>query len=385
MSETGQGERGQRKTGGRKTGQREAPAVEPPTDRPAIQDPATARAMSGLRLSLASLPVAVLLFGVPAAWLALAGAGWIAVTALAVAALAFLIATILTVLISGFWIGPASRLLRAQAWRPAAVTVFRPTRGFPRTRLLVREEDGTAKNLLAPALPWPAQQVLARTGRVWLVGPDARGWVAIRSAGLALPLGQARVTAEDVSAGYQIEVEQPAPVRAPLAAADAVLSRVIATPRRRSRTELVAPALLLVFAGFVVVDLVNRGIRPDQVWLAVFVGLGTLGLVALLAWRVRRVLYWAKADRLLAAGPWTPVPAEFAAPTRVRRAAATGRATLPDGRVVPVALRRSGHALRANIAATGLLWTAGPPVAGGEAAVGLPGYPFLTVARFGAL
>ncbi len=363
--------------------QREAPAVAPPTGGPAIDDPATARALSALRAPLFGLPAAVVLFGVPALWLAAAGAGWIGVAGLTIAALAFVIATIIAVVTTGGWIGPASKLLRTAPWRPAAVKVYRPSRGFPRARLGVREDDGTTISLLAPALPWAAQQVLARTGRIWLVGPDAKGWTAIRSAGLALPLGQARVTAADVTTGYEINVEQPAPVRAPLASADVVLSRTIATPRRRSRTELIAPALLLVFAGFVVVDLVRRGVRADQVLLAVGVGAGTLAVIALMAWRVHRVVHWTKVDRLLGSGPWTAVPIDLPEPAGLTRQRATGLATLPDGRTVPVALARTGHALRANVAATGQLWVAGRPAAGAEAVVGLPGYPFLALARFG--
>ncbi|MGQ0840495.1 hypothetical protein [Actinokineospora sp.] len=360
--------------------QREAPAVEPPTNRPAIEDQPTARALRSLRIPLFVLPFAALLFGVPAIVLDI---GWIVIALLTIAALAFVIATMLTIAISGFWIGPATRLLRAHPWRPATVKVFRPTRGFPRAKLVVREADGEPLNLLAPALPWPVQQLFARTGKLWLVGPDAKGWVALRSAGLALPLGQARVTKEDVASGYEIDVEQPAPVRIPLAANDAVLSRIIAAPRRRSRTELIAPSLLLVFAIVVVVDLVRRGIRADQVDLAVFVGLATLGIAALLGWRVRKVRYWAKVDRLLGAGPWTSVPVDLPEPDDVRRATVTARATLPGGQAVSVTLPRASHALLANVAGTGQLWVAGVPRAGGEAVAGLPGYPFLNLAKFG--
>ncbi|GLZ41234.1 hypothetical protein [Actinokineospora sp. NBRC 105648] len=366
-----------------KVTQREAAAVEPPVEGPAIEDLATARALTSIRLPLIGLPFAVLLFGVPAVWLIAAGGGWIGIAILTVAALAFLVTLVLAVLISGRWIGPATRLLRTSPWRPATVKVFRPTRGLPKARLLARFPDGSTLNLLAPALPWAAQQVLARTGKIWLVGPDDKGWTAIRSTGLALPLGQARVSTAEFTSAYEISVEQPAPVRASLASADAVLARVIAAPRKRARTDLVAPALLTIFAGFIVVDLLRRGIRADQVWLSIGVFVGTLAILALLGWRIHRMLHWSKIDRLLAAGPWTQVPVDLPAPTRVTRKTVTGQATLPDGRVVPVVLPRAGSSLRTNVAATGVLWVAGKPEAGLTAAAGLPGYPFLNLAHFG--
>ncbi|GAA2989807.1 hypothetical protein [Actinokineospora diospyrosa] len=362
----------------------EAPAVAPPTDTPAIEDLATAKALAALRLPLIGLPLAAVVFAAPAIWLASAGAGWIGIAVLTIGALAFVITAILAVIITGFWIGPAGRLLRAEPWRAASVKVYRPTKGFPRARLVVQEADGTTVNLLAPALPWAAQQILARTGKIWLVGPDDKGWVAIRSSGLALPLGQARVTQADLSSGYEISVDQPDPSRASLASGDAVLAKVIATPRKRSRTDLVAPVVLLAFAGFVVVDLLKRGVRSDQVWLAVGVFVGTLIIAGFFAWRLYKALYWAKMDRLLSAGPWKSVSVELPEPTSVGRATVTAQATLPDGRIVPVTLPRAVHAVRANIAATGKLWVAGTPTAGKRMAAGIPGYPFLNRAEFGS-
>ncbi|MDQ3404311.1 MAG: hypothetical protein M3548_13095, partial [Actinomycetota bacterium] len=281
------------------------------------------------------------------------------------------------------WIGPASRLLRTQSWRPAKVRVFRPGRGLPKAKLLVRDGDRTL-NLTASALPWAVQQLFARTGRIWLVGPDDKGWVAIRSAGLALPLGSARVTAENVAAGWEINIEQPEPARVSIAAGDAVVARMLATPRRRSRTELIAPTLLMVFAVIVVVDLIGRDLREDQVELVGLVGLAVLGIAALLAWRVRKLLYWSKVDKLLAVGPWTSVPVELDLPRNdTRTRTVTALATLPGGQTVPVTLPRAGQALLANIAGTGQLWVAGTPKADVETVAGLPGYPFLSLARFG--
>nr|WP_253832265.1 hypothetical protein [Actinokineospora globicatena]MCP2301166.1 hypothetical protein [Actinokineospora globicatena]GLW77198.1 hypothetical protein Aglo01_16800 [Actinokineospora globicatena]GLW84032.1 hypothetical protein Aglo02_16720 [Actinokineospora globicatena] len=362
----------------------EAPAVEPPTGKPAFEDLATAKALTALRLPLIGLPLAALAFAVPTGWLIAAGAGWIGIAVLGIAAVAFLVTTVLALIITGFWIGPAGRLLRAEPWRAASVKVYRPAKGFPRARLVVKEADGTSLSLLAPALPWAAQQILARTGKIWLVGPDDKGWVAIRSTGLAAPLGQARVSTADLSTGYEITVDQPDPAMASLASGDAVLAKVIAMPRKRSRTDMVAPVVLLAFAVFVVVDLLKRGVRADQVGLAVGVFAGTLIIVGFFAWRLYKALYWAKIDRLLSLGPWNAVTAELPEPTRVGRTTVTAQATLADGRIVPVTLPRAGHAIRANIAATGKLWVAGIPADGKQMVTGIPGYPFLNRADFGS-
>ncbi|WP_018683491.1 hypothetical protein [Actinokineospora enzanensis] len=366
-----------------KSSQREAPVVEPPTTGPAIDDPATTRALTALRAPLLVLPLATVALGVPAILLAVADAGWPGIAVLTIAALAFLITAMLAIWLSGRWIGPAGRLLRAEPWRRASVQVFRAgRRGLPRATLLVREDGKPPLRLVATALPWAAQQVLARTGTVWLVGPDDRGWAAVRAPGLALPLGQAQVVPGESRGENEITVEQTAPVRIPLAAGDAVLSRVIAAPRKRSRTDVVAPGLLFLFAVVVTVDLIRRGVQSDQVVLAVCTFAGTLAIAGYLAWRVGKLRYWIKADRLLAAGPWTPVKADFPKPAKVGKVTVTGRATLPGGDTVGVTLPRAGHALRSNIAATGTLWVAGQPGPGKPAAVGIPGYPFLNIATF---
>ncbi|WP_054053459.1 hypothetical protein [Alloactinosynnema sp. L-07] len=345
---------------------REAPALEPPTDIPAVADPHTAAALRALRNPLLGLPALAMAFGVPAISLALAGVGWVLIALLGIAAVAFLLAAVLTFVMIGGWVGPAAKLLRAESWREAKVKVYRPGRGLPKVKLAVRDGAKTI-NLVANALPWPAQQVLARTGRIWLVGPDERGWAAIRSAGLALPLGQAKVTSENVSGGYEVNVVQDDPVRVPLASSDAVLVHTTATPRKRSRTDVVLPGLLMVFALVMVFDLFGRDLRADQTPLAIGVVAGTLAIAGLLAWRIAKLRYWAAMDKLLAAGPWTSVPVTLDGDT------------LRAGDKA-VALRRGAKELRANAEATGLLWVAGQP--SGKVAVGLPGYPFLSVAEF---
>ncbi len=351
-----------------KAQRREAPAVEPPTDIPAMADPHTARAYRDLRIPLLGLPVGAVVFGVPAIFLR---AGWVATAVLGVIALAFVLATVVSFSLVGTWLRPADKLLKDQPWREASVKVYRSARGLPRTKM--RVDDGTTKlSLRANALPWTAQQVLARTGRIWLVGPSADGWVAIRSAGLALPLGPAQVVDEDVSNGYEIAIEQEAPLKVPLAAEDVVLAKATATPRRRAKTDLIGPGILLLIALVLVVDLVQRGAYVAHLGAAIGLGIGTFALAALLVWRIRKLRYWTTLDRLLGSGPWRSVP--------VTADGHAFLATLDDGKTAKVKLGHGAKELRANVEATGLLWIAGPT--DGKAAAGLPGYPFLTIAVF---
>ncbi|WP_436493093.1 hypothetical protein [Actinokineospora sp. HUAS TT18] len=345
---------------------REAPALEPPTDIPAMEDPHTAAAFRSVRTPLLGLPAAAMALGIPAVTLGLAGAGWVLVALLGIAALAFLLAAVLTFVMIGSWVGPAAKLLRTQSWREATVKVYRPGKGLPKSKLAVKDGDKTI-NLVANALPWAAQQVLARTGRIWLVGPDDRGNAAIRSTGLALPLGQAKMTTEKVAAGYEINVVQDDPVRVPIAASDAVLAHTTATPRKRSRTDVVLPALLMVFALVMVFDLFSRDLRADQAPLVIGVLVGTAAIAGLLAWRIAKLRHWSTVDKLLAVGPWKSVPVSV-----------HGEALKCAGRAVT--LRKGAKELRANAVATGQLWIAGQPR--GTVAVGLPGYPFLSVAEF---
>ncbi|OLR95586.1 hypothetical protein BJP25_00395 [Actinokineospora bangkokensis] len=353
--------------------------VEPPAGTPALADPATARALRSMRVPFLVLPPVVLALGVLAGWLSGAGAPPAVVTLVVIVALAFAIALVLTFVLHGLWLRPAGRMLAGSPWRPASVAVHRASKGLPRTPLVV--SDGERRfTAVVGALPWAVQQVLARTGRVWVVGPDESGWVALRSTGLLLPLGAARVSAAEV--GPRVVVEQPEPLRVRAALEDLVVARQVAVPRRRSRTGLVAPALLLVFALVGLVDLLGRDFAGELLGVTAAVVAVVLALAALLVWRVRVARRWSAVEKSLAAGAWTAVPVVLDPPADQFPRTVTGTAEV-GGRTVPVRLVAASAGLRANTAATGTLWTAGAPAPGAAVAAGLPGYPYTTLARFG--
>lgn len=361
----------------------EVPAVEPAGDAPAAADPATGWAMRALRaavlapaiLSLIAVAVSIVigLAGITEAFvLIIALAGVLGLGASAPVAMRWL-----------RWHTPARALLDTQPWRPADVSVFRQARGRGiGVRLRVLDAGGEPLWLTVVGLSWGGQQVLARTGRAWLVGPDAEGNAAVRSSGLAVPIAMAQVATQQ-AADVLVEAEQRAPRRAPKARDDVVVAQMLAGPRRRSRTDLVAPVLLLGLAIVVLVAVLRSNHAAPR--FGELLG-SVVVVIALLAgfagWRILKLLRTSRIDRMLAAGPWRAVPVHVDGRPDPRRQELRGNATLPGGGTVEVSVPRAGFVLSVNVAATGLLWVAGEPEAGRRTVVGLPGYPLLAVATF---
>lgn len=363
----------------------EVPAVEPAADAPAAADPATSWAMQSLRTSVLAPAVLSTIAVAVAVVIGVAGVTELFVLMFALIGVLGLGASAPVALRWLRWHGPAGRLFAAQSWRPATVSVFRQVKG--RTagcRLRVQEEGGEPFWLSAVGLGWGGQQVLARTGRVWLVGPDADGNAAVRSSGLAVPMAMAQVGGQ-LTGDVPVEAAQRAPRRAPKARDDVVVANMLAGPRRRSRTDLVAPVLLLGLAIVLLVAVLRgnqRVLRYEEMLGSVLVVIAVLG--GFTAWRITRLVRTNRIDRMLAAGPWRPVPVAVDGTPDPRTQGLRGDATLPDGGTVAVSVPRAGFVLAANVAATGLLWVAGEPAAGRRTVAGLPGYPLLAVATFTA-
>ena len=363
----------------------EVPAVEPAGDAPAAADPATGWALQALRASVLAPAVLSLIAIVVAIAIGIAGVTEVFVLIIALAGLLGLSAGAPATLRWLRWRGPARELLDTQPWRPADVSVFHQPRGRARalgSRLRVLDASGEPIWLSVLGLNWSGQQVLARTGRVWLVGPDDEGNVAIRSSGLAVPIAMAQVGAQQ-PADVLVEAQQRAPRRAPKARDDVVVANLLAGPRRRSRTDLVAPILLLGLAIVVLVAILRSDHAAPRYGELIGSVLVILVLLAAFAgWRVSRLVRTSRIDRMLAAGPWRPVPVDLDGTPDPRKQELRGNATLPDGGKVGVSVPRAGFVLAANVAATGLLWVVGEPSAGCRTVVGLPGYPLLAVATF---
>lgn len=361
----------------------EVPAVEPAGDAPAAADPATEWALRALRASVLAPAILSSIAIVVAIAIGLAGVAEVFVLIIALAGLLGLSAGAPVTLRWLRWRGPIRALLGAQPWRPADVSVFRPSRGRAvGCRLRVLDTSGEPMWLGAVGLGWGGQQVLARTGRAWLVGPDDEGNVAVRSSGLAVPIAMAQVGTQ-LATDVVVEAEQRAPRRAPKARDDVVVANLLAGPRRRSRTDLVAPVLLLGLAIVVLIAVLrsnHAAPRYGETLWSVLVVIAVLGAFA--GWRIARLVRTGRIDRMLASGPWRAVPVDLESKPDPRKPELRGNATLPDGGTVAVSVPKAGFVLSSNVAATGLLWVAGEPAAGHRTVAGLPGYPLLAVATF---
>jgi hypothetical protein len=343
----------------------------PRTDEPAIQDDTTATLFSTMatRVAVAPWSLFTLLVGATAAvWL------WWQARVLGVVMTAALCVLAWQV-VSGpppsaaRWSRAARALLSGEPWRPVGAVVRGAT---------VRLADGTLVRVWE--LPPPARAVIARSGRVWLVGPDSHGWVAlrvdglhtpwparVRGAGVRLPAAGPTGMVDGLWSGTGVpQAEQQGdvavavtPVQAPqvVAADDPVVAAWVRHLARLVWGEL-------AFAGLCTAGL---AVLAASFWPAV-VAAGAV-VAGMLAWRARTVHRLA---RLLTRGPWQRADAVLTdGVTAVRTA---------DGTRFTVELRGTHPDVVANVDETSSLWVAGSPSE--AAAVGFPGYPVLAAARF---
>jgi hypothetical protein len=345
----------------------------PPTDRPALDDPTTALLLTGMarRITanrhlgfflLVSLAIAVGT-SLPDGTAARPASAYSAVVGVA-AALLVLAWMVKTQLPLGRWLRSARRLLAAQAWRPVPATVIS-------RRVVEVGADGERwQARVAGPLPDAVRQVITRAGRVWLVGPDADGWLSLRIDGWHEPLPGRRQDPVIMSVPGQ---------SAPVTDVDPVTGSWAAYLARAERRWLWAltlgPALGLTGSRAMISGSV-WGVVVQAAILAVLVAVAVAQRWRL--WRDRRML-----PGLLQAGPWTKVSAALrpweAKPSGL--ANARGTMWLSDGGTVEITLREASVDLLGTMWETGAVWVAGEPVAGKTVAVGFPGYPLLAVAR----
>jgi hypothetical protein len=348
----------------------------PPTDAPAIEDDTTARLFTAMttRVTSASWALLTLVAGAAATvWL------WSLVPVIGMAMTAALCVLAWQVsagpcLSTVRWPKVGRAMLSGEPWRPVGAVVRGAT---------VTLADGTLVRVWD--LPPPARMVIARTGRVWLVGPDAHGWAALRVDGLHTPW-----PAHVRGAGVRLQAAGPTgmvdglwsgtgvtqarapgdvavaitPVQAPqvVAGDDPVVAALVRHLARRRWGE-VAYAVLSTAA------LCMLAILAALHWLAL-VTVATGAVVAgLLAWRLRNVNRLAT---LLTRGPWQRAEAMLTDGVAAVRMA--------DGTRFTVDLRDADFDVTANVYETESVWVAGSPEA--VAAVGFPGYPILAAARF---
>jgi hypothetical protein len=363
-----------------------ADVVRPPrTDEPAIHDDTTAKLFAHMVVLTRSLPWSVLtiLGGAAAAvWLATVQPFVGGLVGLAVAFCCRQVVAGPALPIAG-WPEPALRLLAEQSWRAVLVTAVHSG--------VLELGDGTQVRVWA--MPTAAREVVARTGRVWLVGPDTRGWLALRVDGLHTPW-PARITTRgpaDRLSGVRL------PAAGPTGVVDGLWSDPATTGRRLTPVGPLADPMAvlvrhvvgrkwgdLVFTSVLMAALVVVAVLTDagpHAWLVPLAAVVALGVVAHSLWRMRAVRELAA---LVHAGPWQRADATLPSWHARQRGRGDGTATVrvPNGERFTVDLRAVHLDVLANMCQTESVWIAGTPTHGATRAVGFPGYPIVATAHF---
>jgi hypothetical protein len=341
----------------------------------------------------ASWPVhlTTLLFGGTFVWLWLTGGSWVVLLLLG-------IATVVTTLFSTLFVlgmeplirrelRRRSGMLQQQSWRAATVRVF--SWGDGGKHLLLVDEGG--ENPLRLRTYGfdrvDEKMIMARTRRIWLVGPDAKGEYQYCVAGLSIPPAFAWVVDEQPPEDSEIMVEQAAPALLANAADDVVATWGL----KRELNRRAFWWVLLVAGSILIGSVVLSGVLLSTGAEHAIESIAALGILLLvvvgpvLVLVPRLLCLFGRITRLRSTGPWTSVPVTMhdpVGPDKRRLRTYRGVATMPDRRTVSVGVHTM-NLLAANIAATGLLWIVGEPTPGRAFAVGLPGYPYFGIGRFG--
>jgi hypothetical protein len=236
--------------------------------------------------------------------------------------------------------------------------------------------DGERRWVVVPLAP--AQRVvLAGVRRVWMLGPDPSGRVAVLLPG-ALNGRSGRIRSEPAPGSVALAPQSREPV-APKD--DPVLTAYF---RTAARTNVIRVVVLFVVAGWLVWTFGDLEAPDDAGDLALGVLLGFAVVIVLLGCWSLVLLY--RLHRAIDVPNWTELGIRLDSTIRTNGtvvAHAAGRVLLPDGREVPVKLMNMNVNLLVTAEETGRLWVLGTPEPGNRAYVGLPGYALLSVVKFG--
>ncbi|MFI9381005.1 hypothetical protein [Kutzneria sp. NPDC052558] len=263
--------------------------------------------------------------------------------------------------------------MRVGRWLPAARSLLS---GNPSHRVAARVVAHKGNRTVLAVGPmhlrvepvlWGTRQVIARTGEITMVGPDAEGHAVVFVDGQPMPL-----PAKVVEAPEPMEAEPIARVSAN-AAEDAV-TQWFAT--RFARLMWAPAGILVLMLAALAFDAQQS--RFSSIWI-VFVGLLICAIVLTL-----RMTDQTRLPKLLKTGQWQAHPVtveEWKGNVRVPAGDLTVKLGVPGGEYRLVVKQASAE-LVANVSATGTLWMVGQPTARKPAAVGVPGYPIVAIARF---
>lgn len=250
------------------------------------------------------------------------------------------------------WIPRGAALLRTRGWRPAQARILRA--GRPSFTSLV-ECDGELV-LRVGRLSAAQHALIARTGRVWVVGPDDKGWASVRVDGSHVVFAARRAKAPK---------EVPVNAEGDVTALTAAWMRFGATAHLRFLAAVLA-------------------------WMAVMVALdvrwthmaGLVGVLAVVTVRRGSAFVDRRLPALVSAADWCELPVSMN-PWFWREdgtSTAEGVVGLPDGRSLALRMPNATVDLLGTIYERGTVWFSAVPESGKTVAVGFPGYPLLAVA-----
>ncbi|MFL6141827.1 MAG: hypothetical protein ACJ72N_08160 [Labedaea sp.] len=258
-------------------------------------------------------------------------------------------------------------LLSTRAWRPvpAAMVTGRVVE--------LRAEPAAGQQVRVTALPRCAAEVLARTGRAWVVGPEEPdGPMILRMDGFP-----ACFVARPVRPRTGPPRWLPAPAGTTGTAADDPVTASLLARIRRIRTVWLCAAL--GYAGLSLLVYRFGTTSLDKDFGSVFYPLALVVVLLCFArWQSYRRL-----NETYRAGPWTRVTVRIGSwQARWHGAAATrGTVHLADDRNLTITVTGASVAVLTAMERTGAVWLAGELRPGQTVIIGYPGYPLFGHAR----
>jgi hypothetical protein len=320
------------------------------TDEPALEDEFTAQRLA---VSVRQARVSMLCWVILLVWAAASCLALVAPVLAGVAVPAGQLA--LPLVVATFWRVGTRIEPSAVEWRPVLGQLLAEQR-WRETPALVLNLRGTVlalpggEYIRVSGLPQTVREMVVRARRVWVVGPDAAGRLAVRVDGMYVPWPARRVP--------------PPRATAALPTDDSIVAmwmRLHLPPARAVFTVIGALTLLRVAV---------TAIPPWRWWDILVTVAYVLALVPCWSW----LRYFA---RLRHSGPWVRADAEIQSWQARRNGLANGTVALrfPDGRRFTAQFDKAPVDLFANVAHDRVLWVSDNGV------VGYPYYAVLAAAR----
>jgi hypothetical protein len=266
--------------------------------------------------------------------------------------------------------------IRFGGWIPAAKNLMAGNPGHRVAARVVAHKGDSAVLAVGPThlrvrlVNWGVRQLIARTGEITMVGPDAKGHTVVFVDGQPTPL-----PAKVVEAAEPMAAEPIARVSGN-AAEDEVPKWYAA---RHARIQWIPFGNVLVVLAALVYDAANS----RYLAFASFRWGLIIALVGFLIVGLSKVGDQVRLPKLLN-GQWQAHPVTVDAwkgDARRPFGDLTVKLGVPGGEQFLV-VKHASVELVANVSATGTLWMVGLPKARKPAAVGVPGHPIVAPARF---